>query len=262
MGLDLPAYKFLSYCSRGNPLGSTLTLGRQSVHLKPDQLLAAGSSLPHLQWGEFCEGLLISDFSASQVHSVDASGFEGASYIHDLNQPLEISDDQELYDTLIDMGTLEHVFNVPIALQSMANFCKIGGQIIHIQVHNDFSGHGFWQFSPELFFSLYSPQNGFRGTEIFLHTFCDQAWFKCLRPRLGKRLELTGRNVPTSYIAVRTFKNAAVTKQSVLQSDYLTAWKANEDASAEAEESEDLNIVHTSPNAWWHHPFLQKAENF
>ena len=37
---------------------------------------------------------------------------------------------------------------------------KIGGMIIHALPANNFCGHGFWQFSPELFYELYSPENG------------------------------------------------------------------------------------------------------
>ena len=45
---------------------------------------------------------------------MDASAFEGANFVHDLNNPIP----EELhckYDAVVDGGTLEHVFNVPVA---------------------------------------------------------------------------------------------------------------------------------------------------
>jgi 2-polyprenyl-3-methyl-5-hydroxy-6-metoxy-1,4-benzoquinol methylase len=54
------------------------------------------------------------------------------------------------YDTVIDSGTLEHIFKAPEALEYCLLLCKPGGQILHMLPSNNWCGHGFWQFSPEL----------------------------------------------------------------------------------------------------------------
>jgi len=63
---------------------------------------------------------------------------------------------------------MEHVFNASQGLKNVTRLCAPGGQIIHSLPANNFCNHGFWQFSPELFFSLYSDKNGYSETEIFL----------------------------------------------------------------------------------------------
>ena len=47
-----------------------------------------------------------------------------------------------------------------------SDLCKNGGTIIHSLPSNNNCGHGFWQFSPELFFSLYNEKNGFKNNEM------------------------------------------------------------------------------------------------
>jgi hypothetical protein len=78
---------------------------------------------------------------------------EKATHVVDMNKPLAI---EERYDTVIDAGTIEHIYNAPQALANVSAMCAHQGQILHIGPANIFCGHGFWQFSPELFFSLYS----------------------------------------------------------------------------------------------------------
>ena len=78
----------------------------------------------------------------------------------------------EKFDTIIDFGTSEHIFNVVENLSNISKFCKNNGIILHSLPANNNCGHGFWQFSPELFFSLYSENNGFSDTEFLflIHT--------------------------------------------------------------------------------------------
>jgi hypothetical protein len=43
---------------------------------------------------------------------------------------------------------------------------KVGGTFVASTPANYFMGHGFYQFSPELFFRLFCPENGFRLAEL------------------------------------------------------------------------------------------------
>ena len=60
---------------------------------------------------EYCESVLTHFFGATQVDSIDNSNYENATLIHDMNESLP-SALQERYDTVIDVGTLEHVFDI------------------------------------------------------------------------------------------------------------------------------------------------------
>jgi hypothetical protein len=54
---------------------------------------------------------------AQSVESIDASEYEGATHVHDMNLPVP----RELlgrFSVVHDGGTLEHVFNVPQALKN------------------------------------------------------------------------------------------------------------------------------------------------
>ncbi len=220
MGIDLHAFNFLKFCTKNNViLGKTLTLGRQGNHLNwkdPETGLV----------DEYCEPMLKKEFKASTVQSVDASDYENATFVQDLNKSWECKGlVNQKFKTIIDAGTLEHVFNIPQALESIANACELGGQIIHIQCHSDYCGHGFWQFSAELFQMWYSKDNGFADLEIFIAPYFQKDfWYKCLPTNGIQRAELSGRQIPMSYILVRAKKIHVPGQYSCYQSDYASLW--------------------------------------
>lgn len=96
----------------------------------------------------------------SEVHAIDISGYEGADILLDLNQ--ECPDKYyEQFDVIIDGGTLEHVFNIPIALKNICNLLKPNGIVIHGNPLAGYIDHGFYSISPTLYLDFYL-QNGYR----------------------------------------------------------------------------------------------------
>lgn len=62
---------------------------------------------------------------------------------------------------------------------------------MHISPGNNFCGLGFWQFSPELFFSLYSESNRYAETQVFLANLTSpRHWFEVEQPMNGRRAEV------------------------------------------------------------------------
>jgi FkbM family methyltransferase len=112
---------------------------------------------------------LFKKLGATVVDSIDASGYEGASIIHDFNEPIDTSL-VRAYTCMVDFGSLEHVFNTPVALKNCTDLLEVGGYFISVSIANNFMGHGFYQFSPELFFN-YFAHNGFTQIEVFLMPF-------------------------------------------------------------------------------------------
>jgi hypothetical protein len=102
---------------------------------------------------------------------------------------------------------------------------KVGGQIIHALPANNFCGHGFWQFSPELFFSLYNTENGYTDTEVFLADLNDiSKWVKVSAPKNGDRVNFYSSN--PAYVLVRTLTTRVISDfHNVQQSDYIKSWK-------------------------------------
>lgn len=92
------------------------------------------------------------------VEALDVSDYEGAEILHDLNTPTGPGLDGK-FGLILDGGTLEHVFNVPVALDSCKRMLSIGGWFVSHQLFN-FSGHGFYSLTPELFWR-WSESNGF-----------------------------------------------------------------------------------------------------
>jgi hypothetical protein len=45
---------------------------------------------------------------------------------------------------------------------------KVGGMVFLTTVANNLCGHGFYQFSPELIYRVFSPENGFETTSVTL----------------------------------------------------------------------------------------------
>ena len=221
MGVDLHGLRLLQYAASKAPLGDVATLGRQNVHVNEAILQKALGLAEEKRYGPYCEDMLMEQFGATSVASFDASSYENATVLHDMNTQLN---HHRQYDTVVDFGTLEHVFNLATALRNVAALCKSGGRIIHALPANNYNGHGFWQFSPELFFSLYSTSNGFAETEIYIAQLDDDRnWWKAAVPVNGVRVEYTSAS--RSYVLVVTRKQIAETTQNVQQSDYLVNWE-------------------------------------
>ena len=140
--------------------------------------------------------------------------------MHDLNFVLNAD---RHYDSVLDFGTLEHVFDIGQAFRNVISLCADGGQILHVLPANNQCGHGFFQLSPELFYSLYSAENGFNGTEVFLAAVLDEGnWYGVPRPQGGRRIEIM--STEPLYILVRTTKVRNVRALTVQQSDYRLRW--------------------------------------
>ena len=145
-----------------NPLGVHRHFTRANAWAGPE---AKGRFLADVAGAQPYADPLFRALGASVVHAMDASPYEGADVVHDLNEelPPELA---ERYSVVFDGGTLEHVFNLPTALRSTMEMVEPGGHLIAGVVANNEFGHGFYQFSPELFFRALSPENGFRVERV------------------------------------------------------------------------------------------------
>lgn len=173
----------------------------------------------------YCEGLLKSAFDADRVTSIDASAYENADLIHDMNTPMPAS--AGAYSIVMDFGTLEHVFNIPVAFDNVAKLAQRGGHILHMLPGNNFVGHGFYQFSPEFFFQVYAPERGFEGTRVFVvRGGAPDVWYEVRAPReLRRRVDITSRE--QLHILVLTRKVGEpllLAEHPVQQSDYVDIW--------------------------------------
>ena len=245
--------EFIQQCKhRGTVFGRTLTIGRQLLFLSPRQikkLLRTGRPGNGGKQGigadvawpfpAFAERLLTA-MGATSVDSLDYAAYEGATVLHDLNQPLpeELKDQ---WDTVIDSGTIEHVFDFPQAMRTYMELVKPGGSLILMTTANNFFGHGFYQFSAELFFRIFTRENGFDlkrievGEDEMLVGKLLGGWgyHVNLRGRVrevsdpadvGSRVELVNNH--GTVIMVHAIKRESVPlfRSTPMQSDYVATW--------------------------------------
>ena len=98
----------------------------------------------------------------------DISRIRGDEQLVDLNHPVP-SEWLGYFHLIIDPGTLEHCFNVAMAIKNIAMMAAPQGRILH---HNPLThlNHGFYNFSPTFYFDFYA----FNGFEILEYPLIDQ----------------------------------------------------------------------------------------
>jgi SAM-dependent methyltransferase len=187
----------------------------------------------------YFEPLMQQWFGAQEADSVDASAYEGATFVHDMNLPwpgdaaqmphalhAPHAAQRAQYDAVLDFGCLEHVFDFPTAWRNCIDLCRVGGHVFHALPANNLSGHGFYQFSPELFFNLYQPGRGFELLAVFFAQKADPAtWWRVASPMAVKR-RVNLRNSHEVYLLVLARKLREVGPlPAPQQSDYAQdAW--------------------------------------
>jgi SAM-dependent methyltransferase len=91
----------------------------------------------------------------AQASYVDVSDYEGADILFDLGSPEIPEHLKGAFDVVFDCGTLEHIFHVPNALHNVVRMTAPGGHVLHAVLMNNGVEHGFYQFSPTLFFDWF-----------------------------------------------------------------------------------------------------------
>jgi len=238
MGLDVQGIKFLLAARRsGVRFDRTAMIGRQELFIDPVTLhrLLRRSGLANgpieterllTEASGYAEPLL-RHLGAQHISSVDASHYEQASLVHDMNNPIPGSL-KSAFSAVVDAGTLEHVFNFPVAMKNCMEMAQEGGHLLLMTPANNFMGHGFYQFSPELFFRVLSADNGYEVVRaIVCETSPDASWYEVIDPALvGRRVEMLSSAPVYLLIQARRVRTVPVFEVAPQQSDYTIRWKS------------------------------------
>lgn len=247
MGIDYVLFDRLAeLASRFRPAGRTLMLGRQAFKIQPryrklyEKALREhgidGEIADFLQEDGFAETLM-RRLGLGEMEAMDFSAYEGAGIIHDLNRkpPRSL---HGRFDLIFDGGTIEHVFNVPTALEGVYRMLKPGGRFVSANGLNGWMGHGMYQFNPELVWTFWrracncdvidcrglpiEPDAGYKPV-----SFSDPA-------ETGHRLRLKKKIGPgRTYLWYEIEKTQDSHLPSLaLQSDYEATWRGHETAGA------------------------------
>lgn len=236
MGIMLNDVRFLVNArAEGVSFARTLTLGRLDWYVRPGSLerwarrtghdltglepdrLTGGHGEPFLQW-----------LGAAQVDSMDVSAYEGATVLHDLNLPVP-AHLKGAYSVVFDGGTLEHIFNFPQAVRNCMEMTAVGGHLLLCSPANNEMGHGFYQFSPELWYRVLSPENGFTVERMLMyaqvHEHEGDEFYEVADPlAMGERVVLVNHHPTYLLIQARRTAEVPLFTRPPQQSDYATAW--------------------------------------
>lgn len=239
MGLNWQSVKWLAWLARGGVnYGETLTLGRQNLYMNAQELgeVLGKCGYPSGEIGRFLAPKpeyaepLFELFGARRVDSMDASSYEKATILHDLNQPLP-ERLRSRFDLVIDGGTLEHVFNFAEGMRSAMSMVKVGGSFVAHQVFNNMVGHGFYCFGPEVFYRALSEENGFVVKNVRIYErYPRSPWRMLPDPNdLKSRVRIIswGLEVEILVHAVRV-RETPIFERWPQQSDYANAWESGE----------------------------------
>lgn len=185
----------------------------------------------------------LKSIGVENLEILDVSDYENATIIHDLNTPIPDAL-REKFTLVVDIGTSEHIFNVAQSFENLRQLCANKGHVLMVNPANNWLGHGFYQFSPELFFRAFDEEFGFEVKSIYLikRKFLYETWYKLNDPKnVGRRgTLLTNRRC---YIAVIASKSASISDlASPQQSDYVSTWE-------ERKVSKLGSIYHRTPKA-------------
>ncbi|MEM6342623.1 MAG: hypothetical protein AAF927_02040 [Bacteroidota bacterium] len=259
MGLDTNGVKFLLDAKgAGVSFAKSAMIGRQFLYLDQSELQACFKLLGETlsaneakaiieEYNGYAEQLLY-QVGADAVDSFDASDYESASVIHDFNQPIG-QEHKGKYTMVLDGGTLEHIFHFPNAIQNCMEMLEVGGHFLSITPTNNMFGHGFYQFCPELFYRIFSIENGFEIEEII--TFINEpnsAWYKVSDPQIvKKRVKLINNRETYLLVRAKKVQSVPVLVKPPQQSDYVINYWDPEQERSELKPSMARRVINNLP---------------
>lgn len=241
MGLEFYTSRFLLQArAAGTSFGRVLTIARQNFVVTGPQLKKLAREFS-FDADSFTKGVAAEDLAfvepfikqvlkASAVESIDVSTYEGATHAHDMNTSFPAALKGQ-YDTVLEAGSLEHIFNFPTAIKNQMEALKVGGTLFIQTPANNYLGHGFYQFSPELFYRILSPENGFeiRRMQLFehfypCHFFATQTYDVTDPATVRRRVQLLSNRQALLLVEARRVAEKPIFATPPQQSDYVPLW--------------------------------------
>jgi hypothetical protein len=236
MGIGTCSAVFLGHAKlRGVDFSRTAMIGRQSFWPGADALGKVFSRLNIQQRPD----VLIRDekyaepflklLGADVIASFDVSDYESATVVHDMNLPIPPQWRQR-FSCVHDGGTTEHVFNIPQALRNCMEMVEVGGHFTQVNVANNCTGHGFWQFSPEMLYRVFSPENGFKVVSMLIHEVVPGGvWYAVGDPdRVADRITLCNRRPAYICTVAKRVKDVNIFSRYPAQGYYRGKWSAHQ----------------------------------
>lgn len=230
MGIDTAAAQLILLAKNYPDFDPThgLIFGHQKNYIGPRFKRTIGKNLPstknalaHEYADEFFDAVGFGKFDV-----LDISDYENANIIQDLN--LKLPSSLKRYSLVVDIGTLEHVFNINQGLENIKDLCLPGGYVLMLNPANNWLGHGFYQFSPELLFRTFEESHGWEVKAMYIvkKSLFRIAWYDVIDPKLNARRGNLNSKVPTYVGVIARKKESIFSAVAPQQSDYIVAWES------------------------------------
>jgi SAM-dependent methyltransferase len=243
VGYDEIGLRFLFHSADlGVDFSKTATLGHQSLFDGQAGIAAAlaacrDETSPDVAARIFrdCDGYVdgvLRYLGAKEVEPIDASDYEGATLVLDLNSPIPHEWEGQ-FSAVVEGGTLEHVFDFPTAIRNAMRLVRPGGHLILRMPVNNAAGHGFYQFSPELVFRVLTLSFGYRILDCILvePRRPTPRWYRTVDPaEVGHRIPFRSRSRTILLVVAERIGTVPELTPPPMQSDYSTAWEVSASA--------------------------------
>lgn len=236
MGINKNSLRFLLLAKKnGVDFSSTAMIGRQTLNMPESHFIdvmknESGYVESTEVWKEMYRGRyaekLLNYLGAYTTDSFDFSDYEQATFVHDFNAPIsEVH--KKKYTLVIDGGSLEHIFNFPVAIRNCMEMIAVGGHFISITPSNNNFGHGFYQFSPELFYRVLNADNGFVMKIMYYYDDkFNPNWKSVADPdKVRKRVTLVNDKPVMLILLAQRESIISIFDKIPQQSDYQAAWE-------------------------------------
>jgi len=215
MGINFKTLKWLEKNIDKKNL-SMGVIGRQDLNLKESEKKNF-DKIYFDKNNKYADSFLKNKFNLSKLVSFDKSNYEECDVVLNFENDFDYN---EKFDIFFDGGSLQHIYNIPKAINNIIKLTKINGKIIHTVTFNNFQGFGLYQISPELLSSVYSEKNGFSDTSLYLVTnLNDKYWYRIKSLGNGEYFHFNTNDQLSVYLV--TTKKSEVKKIEVNQKFYL-----------------------------------------
>ena len=227
MGIGVCEARFFASCAAaGVDFSSSLVIARQELHLDApvlqDVLRPLGFTVDSRK-GDYADAFFTA-LGASRLSYLDASSYEGADVVLDLNEPAP-NDVKGRFSAVVESGTIEHVFRAATAIETIGDLVAPGGHLVIASPSDGWAGHGFYQLSPEFYFRALSPERGFDSVQAWLCVHRGERWYRVVDPlQAGRRVEFHTSRPSSVFLVAHRSSETVVNRRSPVQSDYAAAW--------------------------------------
>jgi len=242
----------------GTDFSNTAMIGRQKISLskkenkKIETIYGLNIEKDNFNFKErdYADLLIKKYLDIKELKIIDYSDYQGATIKLDLNFPIP-DHLHNKFDVLIDGGSIEHIFNFPVAIKNYMNMVKMNGSIFIFTNANNHCGHGFYQFSPELFYRVFNEANGFELKSIILvkHPFPGaelsekQICYTVADPKeIGRRSTIVTKSPLGIMVHAKKIKEKEIFSQFPMQSDYTKLWEGGKNKRLSKENSIKIKI--------------------